>query len=507
MVIHFALYKMLIRISTLPSESYYNSSIGFELLKQTAKNIYLIIPVVIGIVIFRKKLGTTWSSFEKGNILRSVIFITALILAWYYGTYNYNFYFDQSHAFDRVLLFLLAFTIYYRPIFVIPYLLLLLSIMLQFATFPNITFGISPFLLVKTLILFLAFAIYKLIFKRFEISVFVFLFYCLVGAHYFAAGFGKLNTEWILNDHISYMMAATYANGWISFYDETTVSGIIGFLDKFNAPLRAFTLFVECGVLFFFIHRKFIRLVLICAIIMHLGIFVYTGIFFWMWILLHLTALFFLFRKDSRMDAIFNKYYFILGFIIIGLGRYWASAGALSWNDAPLSYSYIIKAKTEDGKIHTLPPNFFSSYDYQITSSNFKYLSKEARLPIVWGATDSEISSYFNIERSKADILEYERSKGIMYHNESSVEIFVDFISKYVEHKNKGLDTKMNYLKAFQAPALYWTFPYYSSYDIKQKIKEVRIEEITSYYKKSEGYITLRTEEVLHIPINQGNPN
>lgn len=498
-IIHFALYKGLYSIGTLSIDSYFNNSISLELLKKILQNIYFIIVLIIAVAVFRKKLFLSWTSFESGKIIKRVVVIIALILAWYYSSYDYNFYFNQSHIFDRVLLVCFALAIYYRPIFILPFLLLLFSIMMQFASFPYYSTGISPFLLIRILILFLAFVVYKLLFKRFELSIFVFLLCCLIGTHYFTPGYGKLNSEWIFNDHINYLIAATYPNGWLSFLNESSISSFIQFLDTFNGHLRVFTLIVECGVLFFFFHLKYLRFILTCAIVMHLGILMYSGIFFWMWILLHLTLLFILFKKDLPIHNIFNRYYFIAGLFLIGLGKFWASAGALSWLDSPLSYTYVIEAKTEDGEVLNLHPNFFSCYDYQFSLGNFKYLNEEPRLNIVWGATDQSTSHYLNSERSVKEIFEHETENGKIYKDEKSKQIFVDFIKKFIGNRNKNLKGEDNYTKYLQAPELYWSFPYDLPSKVNQKITEVTVNEITTYFTENEGFKIIRKKKVLHL--------
>ncbi|WP_178989429.1 hypothetical protein [Winogradskyella schleiferi] len=500
--IHFTLYKGLCWISTIPFDSYYNDNISFELLKRVFQNPYLLVFFVATVAFFRKKLFIPWTSFEKGNTVKLVVFITAAILAWYYSTYNYNFYFNQSHVFDRVALVILACAIYWRPLFILPFITLLFSIIWQFESFLGYPTAASPFLLTRVLILFLAFYIYKLIFKRFELSIFLFLLCCLIGTHYFTPAFGKLNSEWIFNDHINYLLAATYANGWLSFFDALSISKFIGFLDHFNVPLRALTLTIECGVLFFFLHLKYIRSILISAIFMHLGIFLYSGIFFWMWIILLLTILTFLLKKDLPINNIFNRYYFITGFLLIGLGKFWASSGGLNWHDSPLSYSYIIEAKTEDGEIVKLPPNFFSSYQFQFVVSDFKYLNEEKRLPIQWGATDNFTSNYLNTERSKKEIFNYEKEWGKVYQKDASKKEFIDFITTFISNRNQNLAVENDFHKYIKAPALYWTFPYNSAFKVNKKITALTINEITTYYTKIEGYREIRTKEMLNLKID-----
>lgn len=499
-VIHLILLKVTYALSSIPFDSYYKSSISLELLAQTIESKKTFILSFLFLIVFFVGFRLSWNHFENGKTLRKVILITALILGWYYATYDINFYFNQSHLGDRLLLILLAATIFWKPIFIVPFLILLFTIIFQSNYLIGYSGAASPFLLTRVLNLFLAFIIYRLLFKKFKFSIFMFLLCCLIGSHYFLPGLGKFNLEWILNDQISYMIPGAYNSGWLSFISEESISNFIRFFDRLDLPLRGFTLLVECGVLFFFCHIKYMRFVFTGAIIMHLGIFIYTGILFWMWILLLILVLIFILKKDFAYDTIFNKYFLIASIFIIGAGKYWTSAGALSWHDSPLSYSHIIEAKTENGNIVKLPSNFFSAYSYQFASSDFKFLNDEPRLPIVWGATNKSTASYFNLEHSLDEVFHYEKEKGKIYKNESSKQIFIDFLKTFIANRNRSNKNSKSLLYV-KAPDLYWTFPYNTSFKINERITEIKISEITSYYTFNEGFQKIRTKELLNLTI------
>ncbi len=185
--------------------------------------------------------------------------------------------------------------------------------------------------------------------------------------------------------------------------------------------------------------------------------------------------------------------------LIVG-GKYWTSAGGLHWQDSPLSYSYRFYAITEDGKKHQLPPNFFSSYDFQFTVSNFKYLSSDPRLNIAWGATDAKVSRYFNLEKSLDDVFKFEREHGKIYKDIESQKIFRQFINQYMRNWNTHVNDK-DYLSYIQAPPLYWTFPYRVFSNQRKKITSIIVSETTSYYTDKNGYAEIRDLEVLNIKI------
>lgn len=501
-LIYFLLDKGLFRITTIPFSSYYGDFIYLEFLKKMILQIYPVIVVLFVLIKFNTKLLVKWSNFEKGKTVRLFIIITTAILTWVYSTYDFNLYFNEAHHLDRFLLIITGILIYWRPIFILFFLTSLLTIIGQFEVLSGFSMA-TAFLLVRILIMFLSFFVLTLLGRTFRFNDFLFLIVCLVAANYFISGLGKLNIEWIMNDHINYLIPTTYTNGWLYHMNSESISEMTDFFGWFNIPLKIYVILIECGFLFFFINLTWGRALMVGAIILHLGIFAFSGIFFHMWILILITLLFFIFRKKYiHSEEVFNKKYFLIGIVLIVGGILWCSPMRLAWLDVPMNYTYKFQAENENGELFELPPNFFSPYDYQFTLGNFKYLNPEPLLPIVWGTTgtSTSISQFFNTQHSNVEIFDFEKRRGAIFENDRRKKDFNKFIKQYMFNWNQRPQERV-YWHYAKAPRLLWTFPKEAFAKEKHKIKRVIVTEVTTYYSETDGYNELRRREISSIPI------
>ncbi|WP_298500276.1 hypothetical protein, partial [uncultured Algibacter sp.] len=437
LISYFILHQGLFRISTLPIDAYYNDFIYLEFLKKQISKPYLLVLFLVFIGYFNKKLLITWRNFGGSNLIRYFLIIVTLTLTWFYATYDVNFFFNKVHYGDRLLLVLLTLCVYWKPFFLLPYITVLLVILGQFEFLPTFSIASPPLLLIKILILFITFYILKLITKTFKPTTFIFMLGCLIATHYLTSGLNKLNINWIFKNQTNFLVPSGYANGWLSFLTTNSINDITEFLSWFNIPSRVFTIVIECGMFLFFINTKWARFLIFGATIMHIGIFGYTGIFFWMWIVILIASTFIFSVKKFNLAKIFNKKYFIISIIIIGGGRFWCQAKPLTWYDSPLNYTYKIYGETTNGERYRLSPNFFSHFDYQFTRGAVKFWQEQTRLPIVWGATNSHTSNYFNTERTEKEVFEYEKLKGRLFKDDVKQKKYENFIIQYVTNWNK----------------------------------------------------------------------
>ena len=86
--------------------------------------------VLLGIILMRYgTLLSSWQMLEHGTVLRIFILFLAFVVAWPFVTYGYNYYFGQGHYLDRLVIALLLPLIWWRPVFVFPFLLLIYTVM------------------------------------------------------------------------------------------------------------------------------------------------------------------------------------------------------------------------------------------------------------------------------------------------------------------------------------------------------------------------------------------
>ena len=503
LLLYVILDRVLMKITNLTLENYKEPFIYFAFIKRIFTTWYFMffISFITILFIFRKNLLCSWTDLSKGKSIRFFVMMAAGILTWVFATYNYNLYFDQGHYIDRFLLFIFLLLIYWRPVFVLPFLTILLPVIWQFAILQGFSFA-SPFLPIHVLFLFCSFYIIYLLVQKLPIADFVFLMGCLISTHYWVSGFAKSNFDWVLYDQLYFLLPATYANGWLGFLDSSTISSITQQISYFNFPLKILTLILEVGSMFFFLHRHSVKFFLGGWVFFHIGVFFVSGIFFWVWILLDIVFLYLFFKKDGFSTLpIFSKKYLVISMILISTGSFWCKPVLLAWFDVPVSYTYRFVAETKDGNTYLLPPKFFAPFDYQFTLGSFGYLDKKPLMPVVWGASNPSNGKKIMEFDSDKMLYSFEENSGKVYLNEKSQKAFNQFIKQYIQHWNRRYSNQ-TYLSYIEAPRLLWTFPTYSNFEkSKQPIKRIKVIQILSFYSNGK-YNEIRETSVSEISIN-----
>ncbi len=371
--------KILSHLTYLPRESYYKPFIYFEFVKHffSGKNLLFSIPVVGFLIYFRNAVLVSWKEFEKGSLLKFIIVMMSGLLTWFYISYDYNLFFNQSHFLDRILLFVLLISIFWKPIFVFLFLTVLLPVVNQFKILAGYSGEAIVHLPLSILILFSVFLICFFFTKKYRIHNFIFLSCCIIAAHYFPSGLGKLNMNWIVHDKLYYLLSATYTSGWLGFLEPETITVICKWFQPFNQILKIFTLIIEVGAIFFFAHRWFARFLLLGFVCVHLGAAFLTGIFFWIWMVIAIMMFIFITKKNLFFEVlIFSRFHFLTGFFLILTSSYWCKPAKLSWYDSHYNYTFRFEAELESGRKVQLMPRFFEPYDIQFTSTFFNYLHR-----------------------------------------------------------------------------------------------------------------------------------
>ena len=498
-LLYFYLNFTIVRTTVIPFESYQSPVIVWEFflsLFSNFKNI-LWLPLLFTFGFFWRRLNTPWQVFSHFKAIRIITVAAAGILAWVFATYDFNLYYNQPHYLVRILLLIFIPLIWKRPVFILPFVLILLPVLNQFKIL-NL-YPVANFLLpIHILTMVFAYFLFYVITKSRHISDFVFLFGCMYFAHYWWSGWNKITEEWIFHDQISHLTSVMYANGWLGFLSTASLETFIETISPLNTPLRLFVLSIELGCIFFLVHRKSARFFLIGFILFHIGAFIMYGICFWVWVLLDLVFLVLLWRKDGFSEHFnFNKFQILLSVVLIFFCYRWNTLTALSWHTSPLGYTYHFEATTEDGNVHHLPPQFFAPWDFQFTMTNFKYLQKEPRFYIFWGATGDKTAELLRKGFEPEQFSEFEEANGTVHYDEEQVLFFDRFMSTFIKNWNARLSNKTA-LSVIRAPEHVWTFPRKAFNGNPQKIDNVTVTEITTLYRDGK-HLELRRIPVYEI--------
>lgn len=495
------------RLTQLPLESYKRPFVAFETLKNFESPVVVLtaIAVLVLLALRWKLISTPWSSFEGGTEIRILIVSCILALTWAHTTYSLNYFYDQSHLIDRLIILIFAILVMWRPIFVLPFLLITLPIVHQFREPLRVyTWSLSslPF---RIVILFAAQLLICFASKKpcWKVSSFVFFLLCLVAGHHLPSGLSKLNNGWLQVDHLYFLLPSTYANGWLGFLEPDSISRITSILAHFNWPMKIATIILEGGAVVFLWRRPFIRVFLIGWLFIHAELFLRSGIGMWMWVVPQLILLFIFFWEKSvfsRSLANFSVWHLVASLVIIGSATKWLRPPIHAWIDSRANYTYKFEATDEEGNIFSLPPNFFLPYYYDITLSGFHYIHDRPIMNITWGSIGSvEFARLLTEATTEERILELEKARGRSKFSQQSLDRFKNFIQVFIRNKNSN-PPKQNWLKKLSAPPGIITFSSPNLQRGKHPIKNVTIHQLLSFYD-GEAYREIRSVPVLSIDI------
>lgn len=519
-------------IALLPQESYAQSFIFIELVEKLFGGPIQILGMglmlTVGVFLTKRypllrqrscSLFQGWSVFDGAHRLRIWILSVAAILTWWFAAYDYNLFFNQAHWCDRILLLSLFLLIYWRPIFVLPFLVLLVAIMGQFAYPIGGYSWAAQDLLIRSLLLFTASFFVAAVTGYRKLSDLIFITCCLIAAHYSMSGIGKLKLNWLVNNSTHLLFPSAYSNGWWNFLAPATVVQLTQVLSWLNWPMKVLTLFLECGVLFSLWNKSTFRWFLIGWIGLHTGIFLISGICFWHWALLELVLLLvFFWRKDDFVRPIFTKRYRVISWILIlGLAIGFQPV-ALAWIDSPIAYTYQFEAMGDSGQAYSLSPRFFAPYDYQFILGDFSYLSDQPVL-MTFGSAIFKNDLFDDLKQvhSLADIEGLEAEKGRTAFDVDRIDQFDLFCQQFIGNWNQqkinreirplrlrsgdggwlsGVEASgVDKIGVISAPPLLWTFPRENVFTGQESIAKINIYQVLSLYGTTH-YQQLRTRKI-----------
>lgn len=499
--VYFAIDAFVLRITDLGEAGYREPSLIWELSKQSKFLVPLVVLVAIAALVLTQTLGPKWPSFDRGWTFRVPVGTAIVLLTWWFATYEYNYFIDQAHWSDRIILVLLGALSIWRPVFTVPWVLLVATIINQFF-YPIGGYSVAEqYQLLRMVELFIALLLIWFVVGRWFRNEFLVTVFALLASGFFISGVGKVRLRWFeAGAHVESNVLATYANGWLGSLSPGTVSNLAEAVGLVAWPLMIGTLIVELGSVFILWGRRFVVPRLLVFVIFHVGVLSLTGIFFWRWIIFELVLVAFL-RRDDLLGhlKIFSSSYVVIGAALVFFGPWWARPTDLSWIEAPVNYVYRFEAIDGAGVSGELPPEFFQPFDYAFTLSPFGYLAPEPQLPIVWGAIrERDTAAELYGASSVAQVLEIEQNRGWDQFDAERAAILDRFISGFVGNWNtRGGDA--NPLAIVGPPRQLLTFGH-DSYAGSGPIETVVVTQVMTYWDGNQ-YQEIRSREIRRIEI------
>lgn len=437
-----------------------------------------------------KQLLLPWKAIPQQG-LRIVILTAAGVLSWIYSTYDFNLFLNQAQYFDRLLLLLWFGLSCWCPLFLLFLLPQVILILQQFPILPGFSWAI-PILPVRILMLFVSAFLIYIFTKRWLSAGSFILIGTLVAAHYWYPGIGKANWPWLSENELSHLLPLSYANAWLAHLDMDTISKLTNVFATFNIPLKLFILAAELGALLFFTNRRISKYLLLAWCMMHIGIFLITGICFWVWMILDLTILYALLKADWWSSIREHPAHTVgwCSVLLILSSPFWAKPVQLAWFDAPVAYTYEYEAVTAAGDTLLLPQHFFAPYDYQFTINSMSYLSEQPLFNVYQEVDQVRV---LNAANNVEEVGELEYQMGSIQYNADKQQRMQFFLQTFLGNWNMR-QSRRTLLSYVSAPRFLWGRP-----DLEiEKISALRIYQVLHFYTKS-SLRTVRRTEVLAV--------
>ncbi|MCH2203758.1 MAG: hypothetical protein MK102_17460 [Fuerstiella sp.] len=442
-----------------------------------------------------------WSDIVEYKAIRPVVMITAFAVTWAFSTHSYNFFYDQSHLFDRSLLILLFGLTLWRPCWFPLFLLTAVTIISQFEhPMPGYSWT-DKILPVRVLFLFCSYlAVRPLFDPQTAVRTFFLVLFAVTGAHYFVPGWGKVEMEWWNYGHVYHIVAAAWANGWLGFLSEPEINRVIDVAAFLDPLVVGFTLLVEVGSLIFLFHRRIAVGLVLGWFLLHIGIFVFSGICFWKWALLDLAILL-SFRQMSPATSgwlFCPKRAFACAALMLVLSFVVTRPVKLAWYDTRLTHTHRFVGTGISGTRYDVGKFFMAPYDLQLAQNRLRFFADQDLIVRTYGTTqNSKLAAELLKSPSELKLEKLVEWDRIDQHDPAAVATFDRFVTTYFRNVNSQLSLKTWHFPA-AAPQHIWTMPTGHQFDCREPLEQFAVHLTTTMYDQSAGIVQL-SDRPIHV--------
>jgi len=450
----------------------------------------------------------SWHAVDDTGHLRVVMMIVAFTLVWSYSAYSYNFYYDQPHYLERLLLVLSFIGCWFSPLFIGPMVVLTYTISGQMTYPEEIGYTYTDKLIVFQFLIMFAFYVFIRPITRPKPTVLIFVTLCLVGAFYFYPAHRKLEIGtselfWIVDNDLHNLYFGAYLNGWLSFLPLETAYSIRDIIEALNIPLQFLTMLIEiAGIVIVLFNRRIAMLILLSAICMHVGIYVSSGVFFWKWIALDAMLIWYLwkYRDDKAMNGIFRPVYGLIGVFAIGYANFFGALH-LGWWDSPVNSYFEYEVIDTQGNSYEFSRAYMQPYDMRHAQSRLYFLVNREIVVNTYGTLHSTGAYHDFLASDINDVATITELWGRNRYSENRVRNFIEFLERYFTSYNERLN-QVFVPDILRPPMHIWTIPRPHAYNHEFPIETIKVWFIETYDTGDE-VVYLNEEVVLEVEIPQ----
>jgi len=247
-------------------------------------------------------------------------------------------------------------------------------------------------------------------------------------------------------------------------------------------------------------------LILFLAAMLHVGIWVKSGICFLNWIVVDLAIMMLLWNKmrSQNQDVKFTWVHQILFVGLVLSGAKWIEKTSFTWLETRACYSYRLKGVMATGEELPISAKSMAPYDFPFTWTLHGYLYPEKQLAIRYGnARRAEVAIAINQIRSEESLWQLEDETGEVRFDEVKKARYIEFVKRFFQNYNRR--GKQAWLDFVQRPAEIISSPSSSDfsrqYNKDGKVESIKVERVTTFFD-GEKYRELRKEHLFEIPLD-----
>lgn len=336
---------------------------------------------------------TSWGAFGAMALPLKIIALTAAgVMTWQYATYARNFHVDRLHLIDRLVLVALFASIALHPLAIPAFVVSAIIIIRQFDHPGCVRYSWTQTLLPFDVLGVMAVAIPCVATGAVDPAGAVIAIVGVQVASYVIAGLAKLRLPvgpawWILRNPLGNLLMTAGANGFRARASEDRLARTARTVNKCSVMLALGTLLIELGAGLMLLDYRLAIALTAGYLLLHTGILLASGIFFWKWMVVDVAILASLTMivGAGHGEAVFGLWPFLVTTGIIVLAPWICRPSWLGWTDSGFANFFRFEVVTPMGDRLEIPRNAFEPFDVSFCQSRFYFLASRPSLVGTFG--------------------------------------------------------------------------------------------------------------------------
>jgi len=310
--------------------------------------------------------------------------------------------------------------------------------------------------------------------------------------------------------NLSNILAARHFDGWLEgIISNQNIGVVVSWFHTIAIPMQIFAFLIQFFALFVFFNKRFTLILFLSFELLHIGVFLVSGIFFWEWIFLNLAIVYVLNKLTiDKIKMIFNYKIMFLAFPFILLGNHVFHSSVLAWYDTALNNSYKIYVTTENGEKYRVDNNLFAPYDLIFYYDSLTYGINKHTSPY-WDTQSQfqneeikELSNKKDISSLEKNIFNIEQKYDKNEFNLEKQERLKKILKQYFLNYNKQKDKRLIWSSLAPPKHIYLAFDWDKKIKLDSKVKTIEIIYYKTFYSHYYNkLIKMEEEKILEMEI------